>query len=60
MTGADPFMNLRGDCMWMSIRLRIVEPAIRTKYNNDFYGEPDEAVSKAVELEFVPRRATWD
>ena len=40
--------------------LKDSEPAIRTKYNNDFYGEPDEAVSKAVELEFVPHRATWD
>ena len=35
-------------------------PAIRTKYNNDFYGEPDEAVSKEVELEFVPHRVSWD
>ena len=53
-------MNLMGDCMWMSIRLRIVSRLFARNTTMIFYGEPDEAVSKAVELEFVPHRATWD
>lgn len=33
---------------------------ICTKYNNDFYGEPDTPISETIEVEFVPSRDLWD
>jgi len=34
-------------------------PAIHTKNNNDFYGEPCSPVFKDVEIVFDPFRITW-
>lgn len=34
-------------------------PNICTKYNNDFYGEPDTPISDDIQLEFVPGRDVW-
>ena len=35
-------------------------PNLCTKYDNDFYGEPDTHVAEGIEVEFVPNRITWD
>jgi hypothetical protein len=32
---------------------------ICTKYNNEFYGEPDVPISKDIEIEFIPQRDIW-
>lgn len=34
-------------------------PQICTKYNNDFYGEPDTPIAEDMQLEFVPCRDVW-
>ena len=34
-------------------------PQICTKYNNDFYGEPDTPIAEDTQLEFVPCRDVW-
>lgn len=34
-------------------------PQICTKYNNDFYGEPDTPIDEDTQLEFVPCRDVW-
>jgi len=34
-------------------------PDICTKYNNEFYGEPDNHIAEGIEILFVPRRDTW-
>lgn len=36
------------------------KPHICTKYNNDFYGEPDTPIAEDIEVEYAPYRATWD
>lgn len=35
-------------------------PNICTKYNNDFDGEPDIPFRKYEEVEFIPKRYTWN
>ena len=35
-------------------------PKICTKYNSDFYGEPDIPIAGNVTVEFVPYRDTWN
>ncbi len=34
-------------------------PDICTKYNNDFYGEPDTHIRADIEVTFIPHRITW-
>lgn len=34
-------------------------PALHTKCSNEFDGEPDSPIRSDVEIEFVPKRATW-
>lgn len=34
-------------------------PNICTKYNNEFYGEPDTPISDDTHVEFHPRRDVW-
>jgi len=36
------------------------KPDICTKQSNSFYGEPLESIGLNIEVEFVPRRDTWN
>lgn len=35
------------------------KPDLCTKYNNDFYGEPNDPISDRWDLEFIPDRIVW-
>ncbi len=40
--------------------LRHLPPDIHTKLGNKFYAEPDSPIAEGIELEFVPKRETWN
>ena len=49
-----------GEALCVDINpLSTVPPAIHTKYNNEFDGEPDMPIRSDAEIEFVPHRDTW-
>ena len=35
-------------------------PKICTKYNNEYYGEPDVPIARDIQVEFVPCRDIWN
>lgn len=45
--------------LWKDVNANGKNHALCSVTNNDFDGEPDEAISNDIECTFTPRRMTW-